>query len=174
MSTVQASILDQINEDMRLGTSTEGAFSKQITLKATSAMALRTLKEEFQEPSDFHEQCPFCTEKIPFESFVHATCSGGHHVGKSTSKQLLYCSLRITLTLIDVGRCALTFIAITAPNISKLCERCDRTFLTERYGPYAEELAAATGEEPARSPSLADRLFKHFDTCPYCGGKFVG
>lgn len=76
-------------------------------------------------------------------------------------------------------RCALTFLAITRPGISKYCERCGKEFLNEHVEPTGEtHTAGNSGETPCnltdRQPSLACWLFQRFDVCPYCGGKYVG
>lgn len=77
-------------------------------------------------------------------------------------------------------RCALTLIAITRPGISKRCERCGKEFLNEHIE-TAEEDTISTNHKygiyqdlTVRQPSLACWLFKKFDVCPYCGGKYVG
>ena len=76
-------------------------------------------------------------------------------------------------------RCALTFLSITCPGISKRCERCGKEFLKEQVEPTEEGLTTNNEAETSanmadRSPSLASWLFRRFDVCPYCGGKYVG
>ncbi|KAK7621240.1 transcription factor IIIC subunit delta N-term-domain-containing protein [Phyllosticta citricarpa] len=57
------------------------------------------------------EQCEICDESIKFESFDWARCSQGH----------------------EFVRCSLTFLAIQAPGISKLCGICGKRFLSEHH-----------------------------------------
>ena len=148
------------------------------------------------------ETCRICDESILFESVKWAKCGSGH----------------------QFSRCALTFLAIQEPNISKQCGVCGAQCLNEwklpelrgskegedveMTDPSLEGIAApgssvgdqlqngvTAGEQesgdyqdaaaglaqvknngkPAIEPpsSLARILFAAFDTCIYCGGKFV-
>ena len=80
-----------------------------------------------------------------------------------------------------IVRCALTFLAITSPGISKRCERCGREFLNEHVEPVKENTIITVNDDDddhrrpkVRQPSLACWLYRKFDICPYCCGKFVG
>ena len=79
-----------------------------------------------------------------------------------------------------IVRCALTFLAITSPGLSKRCERCGREFLNEHFEPVKDDTALTIHDDDdhrgamALQPSLACWLYRKFDICPYCCGKFVG
>ena len=101
--------------------------------------------------------------------------------------------------LTDPERCSLTFLAIQESGISKYCSLCEREFFDEiayynrlkvthsqdsndktimeidNLGHGGKILPQPTqGGEP--SPLSANglfwKLFRIFDTCPYCGGKY--
>ena len=129
------------------------------------------------------EECRMCQKSVLFESLKWAKCEGGH----------------------QFSRCAMTFLAIQEPGLSKHCTICESQFLNEWSLPAftklggevnveireaAEEVEQPKGDRPspdagwvevsqsntaATEPasSLARILFAAFDTCIYCGGKFV-
>lgn len=61
-----------------------------------------------------------------------------------------------------IARCALTFLSIQNPSISKRCCRCGRECL--------DNTSEALGIEGTKG--LLAKLLERFDECPYCGGKF--
>ena len=74
------------------------------------------------------------------------------------------------------ARCGLTFLAIQAPGISKVCGICGKQYLTENYLLKEDSLDesglfAGTATE---SPSLLQLLLTAFERCIYCAGKFIG
>ena len=96
-----------------------------------------------------------------------------------------------------IDRCALTFLAIQEPGISKICDTCGREYLDEdtalerdainsaifisradQSDKAANEsaMASQTPTDPVitEDQSLAHALFKAHDVCIFCGGKFVG
>ena len=150
------------------------AIQSKLELQGTSGKD----NTQFQGSS---EECRICQKSVYFESVKWAKCEGGH----------------------QFSRCALTFLAIQEPGISKHCTICGSQFLNEwslpQFTPSAgnedvdmellphdrnsKELSTAEVrpmrdshaesveiEPPA---SLARILFAAFDTCIYCGGKFV-
>ncbi|DAA74787.1 TPA_exp: Uncharacterized protein A8136_3103 [Trichophyton benhamiae CBS 112371] len=87
-----------------------------------------------------YEQCDICGGGIEWFSPVESQCVGGH----------LF------------ARCALTFLSIQNPSISKRCCRCGRECL--------DNTSEAMGIEGTKG--LLAKLLERFDECPYCGGKF--
>jgi hypothetical protein len=134
---------------------------------------------------DWSETCRICRGPISFESVKWARCNGGH----------------------QFSRCALTFLAIQEPGISKHCGVCGVQYLNEWKVPglgrlnvdarvekadivtqnadaQADEVPGLPDDDwvqvshtktPSIEPisSLARLLFAAFDTCIYCGGKFI-
>ncbi|KAK8236581.1 transcription factor IIIC subunit delta N-term-domain-containing protein [Phyllosticta capitalensis] len=78
------------------------------------------------------EQCEICDENIKFESFDWARCSQGH----------------------EFVRCALTFLAIQAPGISKLCGICGKRFLSEQHVLELDTLLDEAANENDQSQAL--------------------
>lgn len=134
--------------------------------------------------------CPFCPEVqgvLPFESFTEAYCPQGHPFGRLLPSYLTH----LCLTK-HAARCALTFLPLLEPGITKRCMSCKREFLDEqshpgipmkvsqRLGPINisdsdfEPIDPAQENRKRVKHSLAAVLFDRFDTCPYCGGKFCG
>jgi hypothetical protein len=74
-----------------------------------------------------------------------------------------------------LARCTLTFLAIQAPGISKVCGICGKQYLTENYLLKEDILdnGDLVAEEAFESPSLLQLLLTAFDKCIYCAGKFV-
>lgn len=72
-----------------------------------------------------------------------------------------------------LARCTLTFLAIQAPGISKVCGICGKQYLTENYL-LKEDTFDDCSSESSESPTLLQLLLTAFDKCIYCGGKFVG
>ncbi len=72
-----------------------------------------------------------------------------------------------------LARCTLTFLAIQAPGISKVCGICGKQYLTENYL-LKEDILDDCNSESSESPTLLQLLLTAFDKCIYCGGKFVG
>ncbi|OJD37099.1 short-chain dehydrogenase reductase sdr [Diplodia corticola] len=67
------------------------------------------------------ERCEICDDSIGFESFAWARCGQGH----------------------EFVRCSLTFLAIQAPGISKLCGICGKRYLNEESVVRTDKLAGA-------------------------------
>lgn len=112
------------------------------------------------EASDWTETCRICNEEIDFESLNWARCIIGH----------------------QFSRCALTFLAIQEPNLTKSCGVCGAKVLNEWKIPELtvsaeqdEDVVMQNGSIEARESqhSLARILFAAFESCVYCGGKFV-
>ena len=77
-------------------------------------------------------------------------------------------------------------MAIQAPGMSKYCEQCGREYLNdERIFPISvmkakvevSEGSSGIMKDPpvlgTREPTLARQVFKNFDKCIFCGGKFI-
>ncbi|KAK2861095.1 hypothetical protein FQN49_004549 [Arthroderma sp. PD_2] len=86
------------------------------------------------------ENCDICGSGIEWFSPVESQCAEGH----------LF------------GRCALTFLSIQDPSISKRCSRCEKECLDDNS-------AALSKDEPG---GLLRKVLNRFDECPYCGSKF--
>ena len=133
--------------------------------------------------------CPFCPggqQIIPFDSFTEAQCPQKHPFGKLCSTLFTH----LDLSYKPAARCALTFLPLLEPGISKRCFNCKREYLdershpeirmrlSERLGPISisdsniENTGAAQEDSGRVKHSLASVLFDKFDICPYCGGKF--
>ena len=165
-----------------------------------SKLSLEVQSRNVPNVGDWDEECRICHHGIPFSSVKWAKCGSGH----------------------QFSRCALTFLAIQEPGLSKTCTVCKTQFLDEselqefaalgkteaaemtyltnagmqapkasdnieiENGTVQEEQSSGHQDlEPERlqishirkstepSTSLARTLFAAFDTCIYCGGKFV-
>ncbi|KAL8871130.1 MAG: hypothetical protein Q9174_002974, partial [Haloplaca sp. 1 TL-2023] len=64
-----------------------------------------------------YDKCSICDAMVLWKSLTEATCTLGH----------LF------------GRCALTFLAVTEPGISKYCESCNREYLNDATFPQPQE-----------------------------------
>ena len=80
--------------------------------------------------SRVHETCSICGESIGWDSLDAAHCTRNHAFGMSLSS--LMTSTSKEAYLIAVVRCALTFLTIQEPGISKYCESCDREYFDEQ------------------------------------------
>lgn len=146
--------------------------------------ALRFLTEQFEarQVADMTapsraETCVICSAKILFESLRWARCQKGHQCG---SCAFLPISPKRGPLIFATGRCALTFLAIQAPRISKKCGLCDRQYLDDRYiveedpvvvegpGHGVDGLVLETSKV-----SLTRILYAACDVCVHCGGKYV-
>ncbi|KAF1816035.1 hypothetical protein P152DRAFT_454282 [Eremomyces bilateralis CBS 781.70] len=139
--------------------------------------------KEDSEPStmqpsvhEFSELCDICNYRIVFEDLDWSKCARGH----------------------KFARCALTFLSIQAPGISKNCSICGLQYLAESFvigddsqliteepaGNNASNTGREDGEAskdtggnmtdiPRKQGTLAEVIFAAFDACVYCGGKFV-
>lgn len=146
--------------------------------------------------------CTVCGKHITWKNLLEATCVAGHpyskfffllvrnHQNPEISQVII--KLKLFFLFKKKARCALTFLAICQPGISKSCTRCNRAFLNEQHifrisssvttithevstTTTAEAQAEAEAEaENGEKDDLAEMLFRRYDTCPYCGGKFVG
>lgn len=124
------------------------------------------------------EDCQICQQPIPFESLRWSKCSTGH----------------------EFARCALSFLSIQEPGITKSCGICDLQILKDST--VADVTSAAEDIEMTDVPApegdeeipaddtwveishnqdnkdlrpkmtLAQLLFNACDVCIYCGGKF--
>ena len=134
--------------------------------------------------------CPFCPDfqrTIPFDSFTEAYCPQKHPFGMTLPSYFVHLYLTS-----HTARCALTFLPLVEPGITKHCINCQREFfdeqshpgiymkLSQQLGPInindsnVEYIRAAQENKRLVKHSLASVLFDKFDTCPYCGGKFCG
>jgi hypothetical protein len=115
------------------------------------------------------DTCDLCTAPIHFTDLSQATCTRGH----------------------VFPRCGISFLAIQAPRITKVCGICETSFLSEDFveeqekngekrggdtgaGRAGEEMDVDGGEDGGDIVSLAKVLFQACDVCVYCGGKFIG
>lgn len=124
------------------------------------------------------ESCKICQQPIPFEALQWARCSSGH----------------------QFSRCALSFLPVQEPGITKSCGICGLQYLNEKVFSDVEpttddiEMADVPSAEgnidapandtwvevshnlnafPRPTRTLAQILFAACDLCIYCGGKFV-
>lgn len=137
------------------------------------------------------DTCTFCGKFITWENLLEATCVAGHPYSKLSSliiitsfiiepnkikspKKFLTTKKKKKKT---TARCSLTFLPILHPGISKSCTICTCPFLNEHLripSSATPVVEVEDGDEDKAGLSLADMLFRIYDTCPYCGGKFVG
>ncbi len=95
----------------------------------------------FVPASPIAESCEICDSEMSMASDLSsAHCSNGH----------------------SFTRCAISFLAIQEPGISKYCSQCGKQFLD------LWKLESPSG------PCLVQALFEEFDVCPYCQGRFRG
>ena len=148
--------------------------------------------------------CTFCGKMVTWQNLVEATCVAGHPYGEFFDYLCTeYWGIKTDQINqpIKIARCSLTFLTILEPGISKFCTRCNRAFLNEHIissripssatnttNTHDLSIPAIVGKEGTEDDkndndnendqkqgfSLADMLFQTYDTCPYCGGKFVG
>ncbi|KIW05516.1 uncharacterized protein PV09_03398 [Verruconis gallopava] len=107
------------------------------------------------------EKCDICMSSINFDEYAFAQCNKGH----------------------KFRRCALTFLAIQAPRISKSCGICGKQYLrsshVENQNPAAVrgddvDMIDASADASAPTIPLTELLLTACIRCIYCGGKFVG
>ncbi|PGH23557.1 hypothetical protein AJ80_02337 [Polytolypa hystricis UAMH7299] len=122
--------------------------------------------------NEVFEVCEICGAGLEWYDATEAQCAEGH----------------------VFVRCGLTLLAIQTPGISKRCANCDTEFLNEERlfadpdilatitMPSASASASVPGTESENGVesgpgeargSLLYVLFDKFDTCIYCGGKFL-
>ncbi|QIW96022.1 hypothetical protein AMS68_001540 [Peltaster fructicola] len=124
-------------------------------------------------PTAITEYCSVCHEIMPLEAIKWSRCSSGHRF----------------------VRCALTFLTIPRPGISKCCGTCGAQYLNEQHlvefgtgdQPATHSGGSASNQTdtvldgtddpglPALEPagSAARVLFSVFRRCALCGGRFV-
>ena len=113
----------------------------------TNRRLLETLEDDLL--SMLVDRCPIpkCGQAIGWKSIDEVSCFNRHPLG---------------------GRCAITFLPILAPGLSKLCSDCHRQFINELAHPELINAESASDN----GLCLAKLLLEWFDTCPYCDGKF--
>jgi len=130
-----------------------------------------------------HCEISECSESLLWtDNSYKARCGGGHLWSQSTPKPICF------ILLTDPDRCALTFFAIQEPGISRYCDACSREYLHEDYAlntcrvdmnapsPDGLEIfdnSKNPGNE-TEGESILQTLFKDYDVCIFCGGKFIG
>ncbi|KAF9634463.1 Short-chain dehydrogenase/reductase SDR [Lasiodiplodia theobromae] len=87
------------------------------------------------------EECEICDDSIGFESFAWARCGQGH----------------------EFVRCSLTFLAIQAPGISKLCGICGKRYLNEEFVVRTDKLAGAAEARQSGDSSQQDVVMPDAD-----------
>lgn len=98
----------------------------------------------------------------------------------------------VLLTRLNLDRCTLTFFAIQEPGISRYCDTCRREYLHEDYalndhsrhggkpapgtkGMETSDNATMEGNVVSfDDESILQVLFRNYDVCIFCGGKFIG
>jgi hypothetical protein len=145
-------------------------FSRQIAaafgaIKARIEAAGNAVDPAMTDATSFVESCSICQQNIVLESLRWSRCTGGH----------------------QFSRCALTFLSIMEPGISKSCRICHALYLNEYTLPGFKDKVVQDGKVGAPLPgggslevehaeprvSLARLLFAACDVCILCGGKFV-
>lgn len=145
------------------------SFSRQIgaafgAIKARLETPASVIDPAMTDAASFVESCSICQQNIVLESLRWSRCAGGH----------------------QFSRCALTFLSIMEPGISKSCRICHALYLNEYAlpefkGKIVQDVKAEaplpgsgsveTSSEP--NVSLARLLFAACNACILCGGKFV-
>ena len=189
----QKTILDAIIEYAKTSNRLSSDLSVHINDAATAALHRFLHEDDEDRTVTSNETCAICESTILFENLTEASCLRGHQCGEltifnkalnlkraneqkvlHTTQWFLFALLPYAILICMVSnqaivRCALTFLAITSPGISKRCELCGREFLNEHVVTVEEDRVFG-----AHQPSLACWLFRKFDSCPYCGGKYIG
>ena len=136
-------------------------------------------------------QIPECSSPLFYTSNIYrARCSMGHIWSMFLNHAFMP---RLTRT----DRCALSFLAIQEPGISKFCDTCDREYLNEEL--LLQEdievmavLDATTNRDEVvesgelhsiesggslsedKGDSLIRAMFRSYGVCIFCDGKFIG
>jgi hypothetical protein len=143
-------------------------FSRQIgaafgAIKARLETPGSVVDPAMTDAASFVESCSICQQNIVLESPRWSRCAGGH----------------------QFSRCALTFLSIMEPGISKSCRICHALYLNEYSLPEFNKAikdvkvetslpdSGSSGTSVEPSVSLARLLFAACDVCILCGGKFV-
>jgi hypothetical protein len=145
-------------------------FSRQIAaafgaIKARLETPASVVDPAMTDPDSFVESCRICQQNIVLESLRWSRCTGGH----------------------QFSRCALTFLSLMEPGISKSCRICHALYLNEYNLPGFKDKVTQDVIVEAPLPdggsleadhmepkvSLARLLFGACDVCILCGGKFV-
>ncbi|KAL0254995.1 hypothetical protein SLS55_009519 [Diplodia seriata] len=101
------------------------------------------------------ERCEICDDSIGFESFAWARCGQGHEFGEFTKEQGIFNLGSLRLMRVPAVRCSLTFLAIQAPGISKLCGICGKRYLNEESVVRTDKLAGAdTSQQDVAMPDV--------------------
>ena len=154
--------------DLQVAAPTPGPFFVEM-VKRTNERRARAILDSDSSDTPLLDSCPICSAIhepkaiIYFESVAEAYCPQKHPFGK-----LRLLRPRILRLTPFVARCALTFLPILEPGLSKQCADCGREYLNEMLHPEIQQESLI----PGSTPSLANLLFDKFDTCPYCGGKY--
>ena len=89
---------------------------------------------------EMFELCEFCGEIIGWTESMDARCANGHVFGQLHCSLSCLCSQSIEtklsfgyLTIPSLGRCALTFLAIQAPGLTKKCRMCQKECLDDAF-----------------------------------------
>ncbi|KAL8829016.1 MAG: hypothetical protein Q9191_002258 [Dirinaria sp. TL-2023a] len=81
-SIIQKAVLEATLRSQQTDGLTKSDFSDRILKAATAARRLMYAHETVGEQDQFVEKCSFCSQDIPFESLVEASCNGGHQFSK--------------------------------------------------------------------------------------------
>ncbi|KAL9599435.1 MAG: hypothetical protein Q9219_003872 [cf. Caloplaca sp. 3 TL-2023] len=73
---------------------------------------------------DLYHSCSICDEVVVWMNTGEASCVAGHQFGMIVPQ---------LQALKDTARCALTFLPVKEPGMSKYCESCGREFLDETF-----------------------------------------
>lgn len=136
-------------------------------------------------------QIPECQKPLFLTSNTYkARCGAGHTWSKFPSYFI------VIIALIGLGRCALSFLAIQEPGVSKYCDTCGSEYLNEdrllEGTTGATEVIVARTEDyngmdknkevvqgfPVKSGSgatvsILQTLLNIYDVCIFCSGKFI-
>ncbi|OJJ45563.1 hypothetical protein ASPZODRAFT_152616 [Penicilliopsis zonata CBS 506.65] len=153
-AAVCCTIVDSENEELlslahkaliRLATITGADLSEEISMclqrNRDNIVKTKTIEQLEGPGGQFYEKCEMCNAGLTWYSPQEAQCASGH----------LFV------------RCALTFISIQDPGISKFCSSCGAEYIYEGL----IKPATATDLGP-----LYQIVSDTFDTCVQCGGKF--
>jgi hypothetical protein len=132
----------------------KSGYSSQLML-SNFRRVLILLKLSAEDDKDLMtETCGLCSSEIPFTDYTSARCTKNH----------------------ELRRCALTFLAIQAPDMCKFCGICGKQFLkaSEIEGQVPRNNEDVDVEMQDGSRPLTELLCEACDRCVYCAGKFIG
>ncbi|KAI5850352.1 transcription factor IIIC subunit delta N-term-domain-containing protein [Morchella snyderi] len=109
---------------------------------------LATIREKDKLFTSKFEKCTLCKKGMVWEDLQVAECEGNHRF----------------------SRCALTFLPIKEPKLTKECTICSRTVLGDAVLEGDKMEMRARGHEGEKT--LAEAVLTGLDICVHCGGRY--